>query len=379
MTTLLEAHLKCRAKDLNELLSYSRQAIIDCTERSEDAREQAERTLATIRVFQSDYERDNPGHSTEIQQWWKEVFQSLIPNEAKHLQIDTATEAQTRLARYEARFQQAWGLPSCEILRSEYTPASGFNKKTMQALVQFAERSSLEDGQAALEEALRLRLQSDDHRPYRTREPYLVPSDIKKAEELYNSNHHGAIENEHVTARRKRKRVAEEDRAFSVNYQAPDSKQRCVDSVGTLVEQDNGIAPGVGKSILNTTASTGDGMNAKTGAECAIGRDEIDNELGSDTPHHEEGNNMTQRIVDHDQINGKPGKDTNRSTPALDDKTNGVNALRDESNHVAQSPDNRIEDEVVQGYRHSKDLGEAPPYGDDTVRYLSIVSVFMHD
>ena len=315
MTTLLEAHLKCRAKNLNELLSYSRQAIIDCTERSEDEREQAERTLTTIRVFLSDYERDNPGHSTEIQQWWKEVLQSLIPNEAQHLQIDTATEAQTRLARYEARFQQAWGLPSSEMRRSEYTPASGFNKKTMQALVQFAERSSCEHGQAALEEALRLRLQSDDDRPYRTREPYLVPSDVKKAEEIYNSNHHGAIENECVTTRRKRKRVAEEDRAFSINYQAPDSKQRCVDPVGTLVEQDNELAS------LNTTASTGDGMNAKTGAECAIGRDVelqregINNDLGSKTPHHEESNKATQ----------------------------------------------------------------APPYGDDGVRYLSTVSVFLHD
>ena len=300
MTTLLQTHLNCRAKNLNDLLAYSRQAIIDCTERSEDGREQAERTLTTIRVFLSDYERDNPAHSTEIQQWWKEVFQSLIPKEAQHLQIHIATEAQTRLARYEARFQQAWGLPTSEMLRSEYTPASGFNKKTMQALVQFAERSSCEDGQAALKEALRLRLQSDDDRPYRTREPYLVPSDVKKAEELYNSNHHGAIEDERVTTRRKRKRIAEEDRAFAVNHQAPDSKQRCVDPVGTLVEQDNELASGVGKSTLNPTASTGDGMNAKTSAECATGRDVelqregIDNDLGSKTPHHEESNKATQ-------------------------------------------------------------------------------------
>ena len=167
MTTLLEAHLNSRVKDLNELLSFSRQAIIDCTERSEDAREQAEKTLTTIRVFLSHYERDNPVHSTEIQQWWEEVLRSLVPNEAqKHLRIDTATEAQTRLARYEVRFQKAWGLPSCEILKSKYNPASGFNTTTLQSLVQFAERSSCENGQAALEEALRLRLQSDDDRPY---------------------------------------------------------------------------------------------------------------------------------------------------------------------------------------------------------------------
>lgn len=219
-TSLLEEHLKCRANNLNELLSYSRQAIVDCTEHSEDAQEQAERTLGTIRLFLFDYERDNPEHSAEIQLWWKEVFQTLIPNEAQYRQIDRAKEAQTRLARYEARFQQAWGFPSRELLRSEYTPASGFNKKTLQALVQFAEQSSCEDGQAALQEALRLRLQSNDKRPYRTRQPYLVPSDVKKAEEVYKSDH-GAVENDGVAApqKRKRKRRAEEDRTFSVQGQ----------------------------------------------------------------------------------------------------------------------------------------------------------------
>ena len=283
MPTLLEAHLKCRTRNLNELLSYSRQAIIDCTERSEDEREQAERTLTTIRLFLSDYERDNPGHATEIQQWWKEVLQPLIPNDAQHLQIDTAKEAQTRLARYEARFQDAWGLPSSEILGSQYTPSSGFNKKTMQILTQFSERSSCEDGQAALGEALRLRLHTDDVRPYRSREPHLVPGDVKHAEELYESNRHRAIEKEHVTSRSKRKRVAEEDRAFSVDYQAPNSKQRCV-----------------GQSILNTTASTGDGMNTEIGAEEAIGRDVelqregLNNVLGSDTPYHEQSSKGPQ-------------------------------------------------------------------------------------
>lgn len=66
MTTLLEEHLKRRAKSLNELLSNSRQAIIDCTESSEDAQEQAKQTFATIRVLLSGYEHDNPAHSTKI-------------------------------------------------------------------------------------------------------------------------------------------------------------------------------------------------------------------------------------------------------------------------------------------------------------------------
>ena len=168
---------------------------------------------------------------------------------------------------------------------------------------------------------MRLRLQSDDDRLHRTRELYLVPSDVKKVEKLYNSNHHGVIENKHMATRRKRKCIAEEDRAFAVNYQAPDSKQRCVDPVGTLVEQENELASGVGKSTLNTTASTGDGMNAKTSAECPIDRDVelqregIDNDLGSKTPHHEESIRATQ----------------------------------------------------------------APLYGEDRVRYLSTLSVSMHD
>ena len=238
MDTLLEEHLQSRAENLPELLSYSRQTIIDYTESREIAKENAKQTLDIIRVFLSDYEQTNPAHSTEIQEWWKEVFESLIPHEADRLHINTAMEKRTRLARYEARFRKAWGWSTREILQSKYTPESGFSNKTMQHLVRFAEHTLHEDGEAALEEALKLRLYSDDDRPYRTREQYLVPSDIKKAEELYNSNRGRAIENEHVTARRKRKRVEEEDRAFSVKLQAPNRKRRGVESVSALVEQD---------------------------------------------------------------------------------------------------------------------------------------------
>ena len=310
-TTLLETHLKSRAKNLNELLSYSRQAIIDCTERSQVEREQAEQTLTTIRVFLSHYERDNPRHSTEIQQWWEEVLQSLIPNDAQqHLQIGTATEAQTRLARYEARFQQAWALPSCEILRSAYNPASGFNTKTMQSLVQFAERSSSEHGQAALTEALRLRLQSDDDRPYRTREPYLVPSDVKKAQELYNSDHHhnGAIDNEHVTARRKRKRVAEEDRAFSISHQA--------------------------KSNPDPTAPTGDGINAKTGAECTNGRDVELQREGTQAPPYEDDRVHSDHQETDTTAQAPPSYGDNRVRHRSEESDKGLRATRNRDNRV---------------------------------------------
>ena len=356
MTTLLEVHLKSRVKDLNELLSYSRQTIIDCTERSEDEREQAEQTLTTIRCFLSHYERDNPVHSTEIQQCWVEVLQSLIPNEAqKHLRIDTATEAQTRLARYEARFQKAWGLPSCEILQSKHNPASGFNTKTMQSLVQFAERSSCENGQAALEEALRLRLQSDDDRPYRTREPYVVPSDVKKAQELYNSNHYGEIENEYVTTRRKRKRVAEEDRAFFVKYQA--------------------------KSVLNTSGSTGDGMDAETGAEYAGGRDVELQREGTQAPPYgfdrvcslHEGPDKTAQIppsYGNDRVR-HCAQESSKDAQASPNGANRVRYCSEESNIGTQTPpsygDNRVHHRSEEGDEGT----QATPSGSDRVRYCS--------
>ena len=387
MTTLLEAHLKSRAKDLNELLSYSRQAIIDCTERSEDEREQAEQTLTTIRVFLSHYEHDNPRYSTEIQQWWEEVLQSLILNEAQqHLRIDTATEAQTRLARYEARFQQAWGLPSSEILQSEYTPTSGFNKRTLQALVQFAERSSCEDGQAALKEALRLRLETDDDRPYRTREPYLVPSDVKKAQELYHSDHQhkGAVENEHVTNPRKRKRVAEEDRAFSVNYQA--------------------------ESILNPTASTGDGMNAKTSAEYVNGRVVELQREGTQAPlfeddrvrsHHQETDKTAQTPPSYgdDRVCHR-SEESNMGIQTFSYEDDRVCSHHQETDKMAQAPpsygDGRVHhpseesnkeiqtlpygDDRVRHHSEDNDKGpQATPNRGDRVRYHFTVSIFMHD
>ena len=357
MTTLLETHLLRRAKNLNELLSYSRQAIIDCTERSQDEREQAGQTLATIRVFLSDYERDHPEDSSEIQEWWKQVLQPLDPIDAQDLRIDTAKQTQTRLARYEARFQNAWGLPSREILQSKYNPASGFNATTMQSLVQFAERSLFENGQAALEEALRLRLQSDDDRPYRTREPHIVPSDVKKAQELYDSHHHhnGATENEHVSTRRKRKRVAEEDRAFSGKYKA--------------------------KSILNPTTLTIDGMNAENGAEKAIGRD-VELELeGTQSPHYED-----DRVRPYHQATDKTAQvpasygddrvrhssdESNKGTQTPGNGDSRVRSHYQETDKTAQIPPSFDVHGVVPHCEQSNIGTQTPSYGENRFRHLS--------
>ena len=291
-------------------------------------------------------------HSIEIQQWWEEVLRSLVPNEAqKHLRIDTATEAQTRLARYEARFQKAWGILSCEVLQSKYNPASGFKKKTLQSLVQFAERSLFENGQAALEEALRLRLQFDDDRPYRTREPYIVPSDVKKAQELYNSHHHhnGAIENEQVTTQRKRKRVAEEDRAFSGKYQA--------------------------ESILSPTASTGGGMNAETGAEHAIGRDvELEMEGTQASPYEDDRTRPYHQATDktaqvplsfgNDRVR-QHSEESNKRTEAPPYGFDRVHSHHQETDKTAHTPPSYGNDRFRPPSRESTKGTEAPPYGFD--------------
>ena len=60
-------HLKRRATDPNDFLSYDRRAIVGCTESYEITRDHARQVVATIRHVSYDFERQKPTHSTEIQ------------------------------------------------------------------------------------------------------------------------------------------------------------------------------------------------------------------------------------------------------------------------------------------------------------------------
>lgn len=375
MTTPLEEHLQHRTKDLNELLDYSRQAIADCTESTEIAQDQARQVIATICQFLCSYERDNPVHSVEIKQWWKEVFQSLIPNECQQQGPDAVTQTQKRLDQYEVRLQHAWGLSSRDLLQSKYTPKSGFPKKTLQALVLFAERSSCEAGQTALEEALTLRLQSDDDRPYRTREPYLVPSDIDMAEVIYESKQPAPVENANISTRRKRKRVAEEDRVFSIHGQASESKaseskRACISGVGRPDEQDTGVDPGVGRSTPKVTAPAIDTTHPKDAdSHEGLKNEGIGEKSGQHTPPHEEGSMVDQSPGSYYRTNGVHENKTIDNPLELENKTHHVGPPRDGASNVVQGFESDSGDQHSQSSPHTKEPGGATDYEENTVCY----------
>ena len=313
MSLPLEEQLKRHAKDLNKLLSCCRQAIADCTESSGIAQDQARQVVSTVHQFLCDYEQENPTHSPKIQQWWKDIFQSLLPDGGfRELpvggsselpdggfqeQIDSMTDMQKRKGRYERRLQQAWGLSSREVLQSRFCPAAGFSKPTLQALVQFAERVACEPGQAALEEALKLRLQHNKDRPCRTKVAYLVPADVATAEELYDSNQAEGIDNPNVSTRRKRKLTALEDRLFSANAHTAGGKRQCVNPVRTrentpAIEDSTPDAP-----ALTDVRSVKVGLDSIDEANESVETTEHDEKLEQHTPYahaEEEHSKVTQ-------------------------------------------------------------------------------------